>query len=66
MTNKVYDVLKYIALIGLPALTAFYGVVGATFNIPLTQEVITVLIAANACLGSLLGISTIKYNRDQQ
>lgn len=66
MTNKLYDVLKYIALIGLPAAIAFYGVIGATFNLPLTQEVITVAVAANAFLGALLGISTAQYNKTQQ
>lgn len=63
LSNKVYDVLKWIALVALPALTTFYGVVGATCNIPYTQQVLTIAVAADTLLGSLLGISTSKYNK---
>ena len=63
MSNKVYDILKWIALVALPALTTFYGVVGATCNIPYTQEAITIAVAFDAMLGTLLGISNSKYNK---
>lgn len=63
LSNKVYDVLKWIALVALPALTTFYGVVGATCNIPYTQEVLTISVAFDAMLGTMLGISTNKYNK---
>jgi len=65
MKNRTYDLLKYVALIALPAATAFFGVIGATFNLPLTQEIITVAVAADAFLGALLGISTAQYNKDK-
>lgn len=63
MSNKTYDVLKWIALTALPALTTFYGVVGATCNIPYTQEVLTIAVAFDAMLGTMLGISTSQYNK---
>ena len=63
LSNKVYDVLKWIALVALPAVTTFYGVVGATCNIPYTQEVLTIAVAFDAMLGTMLGISTNKYNK---
>ena len=63
LSNKVYDILKWIALVALPALTTFYGVVGATCNIPYTQEVLTIAVAFDAMLGTMLGISTNKYNK---
>ena len=63
LSNKVYDVLKWIALVALPALTTFYGVVGTTCNIPYTQEVLTIAVAFDAMLGTMLGISTNKYNK---
>ena len=62
LSNKTYDILKYIALVGLPAVLAFYGVVGMTFNIPYTQEILTVGAAFDTMLGTMLGISTAKYN----
>lgn len=64
LSNKVYDILKWIALVALPALTTFYGVVGTTLNIPHTQEVLTIAVAFDAMLGTLLGISTSKYNKE--
>ena len=63
LSNKVYDILKWIALVALPAVTTFYGVVGATCNIPYTQEVLTIAVAFDAMLGTMLGISTNKYNK---
>lgn len=63
MSNKTYDILKYIAQIVLPALTTFYGVIGATLNIPYTQEVITIATAFDAFLGACLGISSANYNK---
>lgn len=63
LSNKVYDILKWIALVALPALTTFYGVVGATCNIPHTQEVLTIAVAFDTMLGTMLGISTNKYNK---
>lgn len=65
LSNKTYDILKWIALVALPALTTFYGVVGATCNIPHTQEVLTIAVAADTLMGTLLGISTNKYNKEQ-
>lgn len=62
--NEVYDVLKYIALVALPALLALYGVIGATCHIPYTQEVLTIGAAVDTCLGTLLGISTYNYNKE--
>ena len=63
MSNKVYDTLKWIAMIGLPGLITFYGVVGATCHIPYTQEVLTIAVAFNTMLGGWLGVSNSKYNK---
>jgi hypothetical protein len=64
MSNKTYDILKSIAQVILPALTTFYGVLGATLNIPYTQEVITIAVAFDTMLGTILGISSKKYYAD--
>ena len=65
LSNKTYDILKYLALIGLPAMLAFYGVVGMTFVIPYTQEVLTVGAAFITMLGTMLGISSAKYTKGE-
>lgn len=62
LSNKTYDLLKWVSLVALPALTTFYGVVGATCSIPHTQEVLTIAVAFDTLLGTLLGISTNTYN----
>lgn len=64
MSNKVYDVLKYIALIALPAFTTFYGVLSSTWGWNYTEEILTTLTAFDAMLGTLLKLSTIKYNKE--
>lgn len=63
MSNKVYDVLKYIAQIFLPALTVFVGVVLKCFNVEYTDIVITIMTAFDAFLGSVLMISSNNYNK---
>lgn len=63
MSNKMYDILKYIAQIILPALITFYGVIGATLNIPYTQETITIATAFDTFLGVCLGISNSNYKK---
>ena len=63
MSNKTYDILKWVALTGLPARTTFYGVVGATCGIPHTQEVLTIAVAFDTMLGTMLGISSAQYRK---
>lgn len=65
MSNKVYNVLKWVAITLLPALTTLYSTIGATLNIPYTQVVITIMAAVDTCLGTCLGISTHNYNKAQ-
>ena len=64
LSNKAYDILKWIALVGLPALTAFYGVVGSACEIPYTDTVLTIAVAFDTMLGTMLGISTSSYNKN--
>lgn len=62
MTNKVYDILKYIAQVALPALATF--VVGFTmlWNLPYGEAIAGTIMLIDALLGELLRISTKRYN----
>lgn len=60
--SKLYDVLKYVAIIALPALATFWTVVGAVWNAPHTDEVVKTIVALGTLLGALLVLTTIKYN----
>ena len=63
MSNKVYDVLKYIAQIVLPALATLYFALAQIWSLPYGEQIVGTITAVDAFLGALLGISTAKYNR---
>ena len=65
MSNKVYDVLKWITLIFLPALTTLVGVILNSFNVGCTEIVLTIITAVTTFLGAILGISNINYNNKE-
>jgi len=66
MSNKVYDVLKYIALIVLPALGTFYFAIAKIWGFPYASEIVGTISAVDALLGALLKISTDNYNQELQ
>nr|DAS19090.1 MAG TPA: holin [Caudoviricetes sp.] len=63
MSNKVYDVLKWIALVFLPAFIVLVGVILNSLNVANANIIITILTAIDTFLGSILGISNINYNK---
>lgn len=63
MSNKVYDVLKWIAQLLLPALGTLYFALAGIWNFPYAEEVVGTITAVDTFLGVLLGISTINYNK---
>lgn len=63
MSNKLYDVLKYIAQIALPAIGALYFALSQIWGLPYGEEVVGTITAVDAFLGALLGISTMLYNK---
>lgn len=65
LTNKAYDVLKFIAQILLPALGTLYFALAKIWGFPYAAEIVGTISAVDAFLGALLGISTANYNREQ-
>ena len=63
MSNKVYDVLKYIAQIVLPALGTLYFALAKIWGFPYGTEIVGTISAVDAFLGALLKISTDQYNK---
>ena len=62
MSNKVYDILKWIALVVLPALATFYVGLGQIWaNIPYPAQISGTIMLVDALLGTILGISSIQY-----
>lgn len=65
MSNKLYDILKYIAIIVLPALGTFYFALAGIWNFPYGEQIVGTITALDAFLGALLKISTDAYNRSE-
>lgn len=66
MSNKVYDVLKYITQIGLPATGTLYFTLSNIWGFPYAEEVVGTISAIVAFLGILLGISSAKYKKESE
>lgn len=65
ISNKVYDVLKWVVMIVIPALATAYVGLAAIWNWPLADEVAKTANVVCILLGALLGISTAQYNKEE-
>lgn len=65
MNNKLYDVLKWVALIVLPAAAILYGTLADIWGLPLGKEIPDTITAVDLFLGVVLGISSAQYNKTQ-
>lgn len=65
LKNETYDLLKWIAVIFLPALTTFTGVVMKCFSVEYTDIVLTIMVAFDTFLGSVLQVSSSNYEGDK-
>ena len=63
MNNKTYDILKWIATVGLPALTALWLTIGSIWSIPYTEPIGATLAAVTTFCCALLGISSVQYRK---
>lgn len=63
LRNEVYDVLKFIAQIALPAFGTLYFAIAQIWGLPAAEQVIGTITAADVFLGVLLGLSTSSYNK---
>jgi len=66
LKNEVYDVLKFIAQIVLPALGALYFALAGIWGLPYGEQIVGTITAIDAFLGALLGISTRQYNKEKE
>jgi len=66
LSDKVYDILKWIAIVCLPALSTFIVVISKIWGWADTGSMIAQTITAiGVLLGALLGISSIQYNKGE-
>lgn len=63
LPNGVYDVLKWITIVLLPAIATLYFALSGIWGFPYGEQIVGTLAAIETFLGALLGISTIQYNK---
>lgn len=64
--NKLYDILKWVVIIVLPAVATLYAALSAVWAWPYADEVVTTITAADTFFGAVLCISTATYNKEAQ
>lgn len=65
MSNKMYDILKYIAQIVLPAVGTLYFALAGIWGFPYGEQIVGTITAVDTFLGVILGISTSNYNKKE-
>ena len=65
LSNKMYDVLKWVTMIVLPALATAYVGLASIWGWPYADEVAKTTAVVCTLLGALLGISTAQYNKTE-
>lgn len=63
MSNKVYDVLKWIAMYLLPAAGTLYFALAGIWGLPYGEQIVGTITAIDTFIGVLLGISTVQYKK---
>lgn len=62
MSNKQYDILKWIAQYLLPAAGTLYFALASIWGLPYGEQIVGTITAIDAFLGVILGISAGSYN----
>lgn len=62
MNNTVYDILKWVALIAMPAFAILYESLAATWGLPFGEQISETITALDLFLGVVLGVSNATYN----
>lgn len=61
--SKLYDALKWVALVGLNALGVAYESLSQVWNLPFGDEVVKTCSILALLIGTLIGVSSYKYNK---
>ena len=65
MSDKVYNVLKWIAMVVLPAIGTLYFTLSGIWGFPFGEQIVGTVAAVDTFLGVILGISTAQYNKSK-
>jgi len=64
LSNNLYDKLKWVAMILLPAVSVLYLALAGLWNLPYPEQISGTVMAIDTFLGAILGISTKNYNNN--
>ena len=64
LKDSVYNFLKWICLIVLPALSVLYGTLAGIWNFPFATQIPLTIDSIDVFLGALIGVSQINYNKE--
>lgn len=65
LSNKAYDILKWLALIFLNAFGILYQKLAIIWELPYGDQVFNTCVAISVFIGAIIGISTIQYNHNK-
>ena len=63
--NETYDVLKYVALIVIPAVTALVLAIGEIWGLDICAPIGATIAAVGTCLGACLKVSSDNYEGEE-
>ena len=63
LPDNVYNVLKWVTMILLPAIATLYFSLAKIWGFPYVTEILSTIAAIETFLGALIGISTYQYNK---
>ena len=66
LNNKVYDILKWVALICLPALATFISAIFPIWGLANADKIVVTINAIGLFIGALIGISSSTYNSEKK
>ena len=64
LSDKTYSLLKWVALILLPALGTLYFALAGIWGLPFGEQIVGTITAVDTFLGAILGISTNNYKKN--
>lgn len=66
MNDKVYNILKWVAMIVLPAVGTLYSALAGIWGFPYGDQIVGTILAVDTFLGAILGISSATYEKKNQ
>lgn len=62
--DKLYNILKWLALIVIPAISIFYFTISKIWGLPYGAEIPATLDAVAVLIGAIIGVSQYNINKE--